>query len=189
MNAPFVVSTVLIGQLLIGGPLTTQSAGPGMATAELHRLTPDIMLIQAAPPLEAATDRMMRLRQNRAILENALRAPHQPPQAPLQEPMPAAPPADVQPEQAQPEQGQPEQGQPEQGQPEQGQPEQELTAETQAPVSCEAAAAIVADYGFSDIQATDCAGELYRFSATRDGTAYSIGITAATGEIAEVNRQ
>jgi hypothetical protein len=179
MNAPFVVSTVLIGQLLIGGPLTTQSAGPGMATAELHRLTPDIMLIQAAPPLEAATDRMMRLRQNRAILENALRAPHQPPQAPLQEPMPAAPPADVQPEQ----------GQPEQGQPEQGQPEQELTAETQAPVSCEAAAAIVADYGFSDIQATDCAGELYRFSATRDGTAYSIGITAATGEIAEVNRQ
>jgi hypothetical protein len=163
MNAPFIVSTVLLGQLLIGGPLAAQSAGPGMATAEFHRLTPDIMLIQAAPPLEAAGDRMMRLRQNRAILQNALRAPQEPPQEPPQEqpqepahePAPAAPPA----------------------------------AEAQAPVSCEAAAAIVADYGFSDIQATDCAGELYRFSATRDGTAYSIGITAAAGEIAEVNRQ
>jgi hypothetical protein len=168
MNAPFIVSTVLLGQLLIGGPLAAQSAGPGMATAEFHRFTPDIMLIQVAPPLEAAGDRMMRLRQNRAILENALRAPQEaaqePPQASPQEPMPAAPPADIQPEQG-------------------------TTAEVQAPVSCEAAAAIVADYGFSDIRATDCAGELYRFSATRDGTAYSIGITAAAGEIAEVSRQ
>jgi hypothetical protein len=175
MNAPFIVSTVLLGQLLIGGPLAAQSAGPGMATAEFHRLMPDIMLVQAAPPLDAAGDRMMRLRQNRAILQNALRAP----QASPQEPMPAAPPADIQPEQGQPEQGQPEQGRPEQG----------TTAEVQTPVSCEAAAAIVADYGFSDIRATDCAGELYRFSATRDGTAYSIGITAAAGEIAEVSRQ
>jgi hypothetical protein len=166
------VSTVLLGQLLIGGPLAAQSAGPGMATAEFHRLMPDIMLVQAAP-LEAAGDRMMRLRQNRAILENALRAPQElpqeQPQEPAQEPMAAAPPADIQPEQGQPEQG--------------------TTVEVQAPVSCEAAAAIVADYGFSDIQATDCAGELYRFSATRDGTAYSIGITAAAGEIAEVSRQ
>jgi hypothetical protein len=167
MNAPFIVSTVLIGQLLIGGPLAAQSAGPGMATAGYHSLTPDIMLIQAAPPREAAGDRMMRLRQNRAILENVLRAPQEPPQELPQEPMPAAPQADVQPD---------------------GQPELGMT-ETQAPVSCEAAAAIVADYGFSDIQATDCAGELYRFSATRDGTAYSIGITAAAGEIAEVSRQ
>jgi hypothetical protein len=155
MNAPFVVSTVLLGQLLIGGPLAAQPAGPGMGTAEFHRLTPDIMLIQAAPPREAAADRMMRLRQNRAILENALRAPQEQAQEPAHEPAPAAPPA----------------------------------AEAQAPVSCEAAAAIVADYGFSDIQATDCAGELYRFSATRDGTAYSISVTAAAGEIAEVNRQ
>jgi hypothetical protein len=169
MNAPFIVSTVLIGHLLIGGPLATQSARTVMANPEFHRLTPEVMLIQGAQPLAAAGDRMTRLRQNRAILDNALRAPQGLPQAPPREPTPAVPPANIQSEQGQPEQG--------------------MIAETQAPVSCEAAAAIVADYGFSDIQATDCAGELYRFSATRDGTAYSIGITAAAGEIAEVSRQ
>ena len=56
-------------------------------------------------------------------------------------------------------------------------------------VTCEAAARIVADFGFSDIGSPDCSGDLYRFSAMRDGTAYAIGISAATGEIAEVSRQ
>ena len=59
----------------------------------------------------------------------------------------------------------------------------------EAQVSCEAAAGVVADYGFTDVRPANCSGDLYRFSATRDGTDYLIGITAASGEIAEVSRE
>ncbi len=66
--------------------------------------------------------------------------------------------------------------------------ERQQAAQADAPVSCEAAGEIVENYGFSLVRPTDCSGQLYTFSAVRDGTAYSITITAAGGEIAEVSR-
>ena len=55
-------------------------------------------------------------------------------------------------------------------------------------VSCEAAQAIVADYGFKDIKVESCSGKLLDFSAMRDGKAFSIKIVARDGELAAVRR-
>src|SRR5262245_50874678 len=55
-------------------------------------------------------------------------------------------------------------------------------------VDCEKAQLIVADYGFKDIKAESCSGDTLGFSATRDGKPFSIRITAADGEFAEVKR-
>ena len=52
-------------------------------------------------------------------------------------------------------------------------------------VSCEAAQAIVADYGFKDIKVESCSGKLLDFSAMRDGKAFSIKIVARDGELAQ----
>jgi hypothetical protein len=123
--------------------------------------TPNLVLVQGTETLLVPPDRMARLRQHRSIIETALR---QPPLA-----MPAEP-LQPQPRALQA-------------------PEPMLSAVPQEPVSCEAAARIVADYGFSDVRPKDCSGGLYRFSATRDGTGYEIGITADAGEIADVFRQ
>jgi hypothetical protein len=56
-------------------------------------------------------------------------------------------------------------------------------------ISCEAAADIVRDFGFSDVQSTSCSGQVYGFDADRDGSAYSSTISAADGELTEVRRR
>lgn len=123
--------------------------------------TPTLMLAQGEEPISVTSDRMARIRQHRSIIESALQPPRQAMPAEPAEPLARALEA----------------------------PEPLLSTGPEEQVSCEAAAGIVAEYGFADVRPTDCSGELYRFSATRDGTAYAIGITAAAGEIAEVSRQ
>lgn len=56
-------------------------------------------------------------------------------------------------------------------------------------VSCDAAADIVKTFGFSDVQSTSCSGETYAFDASRDGSSYSIRVSAADGELTEVRRR
>src|SRR5262245_29259776 len=56
-------------------------------------------------------------------------------------------------------------------------------------VTCERAQAIVAEYGFTEIQPETCEGRTYGFSATRDGKPFSIKIVAADGELAEVKKR
>ena len=154
------------GYLLVANALAAPPAGSGMAAS----VRTNLVRIQAAQPTESSEDRMSRLRQHRSVLQNALQPPRRvgPAEAPepqaraLQPPEPmtaTAPPA------------------------------LEPADEGQGRMSCEAAERIVADFGFSDIATPECSGDLYRFSAMRDGTAWSIGISAATGEIAEVSRQ
>jgi hypothetical protein len=55
--------------------------------------------------------------------------------------------------------------------------------------SCEAAADIVETFGFSDVQSTSCSGDVYGFDASRDGSSYSIRVSAANGELTEVRRR
>jgi hypothetical protein len=56
-------------------------------------------------------------------------------------------------------------------------------------ISCEAAADIVRSFGFSDVQSTSCSGDTYGFDAARDGSSYSIKLSAANGELTEVRRR
>ena len=56
-------------------------------------------------------------------------------------------------------------------------------------ISCEDAAGIVERFGFSDVKSTSCSGEVYGFEADRDGTAYSIKLSAADGELTEVRKR
>jgi hypothetical protein len=56
-------------------------------------------------------------------------------------------------------------------------------------VTCERAQAIVAEYGFTEIQPETCEGRTYDFSARRDGKPFSIKIVAADGELAEVRKR
>lgn len=171
------------------------AAGPLAGTMAPAVAPPGPVLVQATGSF---TERKRKLRQHRAIIEDALAArrpqpaepaePAEPPQAELVEPVePAEPP--------QAELGEPAEPPQPQTRSLQRPPEVDRSAEAppiseaHGPVSCEAAAAIVADYGFSDIHPEDCSGELYTFSALRDGTEYALTVTAADGEIAEVSRQ
>ena len=122
----------------------------------------DVLRVQAVLSPGAPADRMARLRQHRSILQNALQ--------------PAARAAFAEPLEPQARALRP--------------PEPMIvTAPQKEQVTCEDAAQIVSDFGFSDIGSQECSGDLYRFSAMRDGTAYAIAISAGTGEIAEVSRQ
>jgi hypothetical protein len=56
-------------------------------------------------------------------------------------------------------------------------------------LSCEAAADIVETFGFSDVQSTSCSGDVYGFDASRDGSSFSITVSAANGELTEVRRR
>jgi hypothetical protein len=168
MKAPWILSTAAVaaGHLLIAGALAAPLAGIGM-TAPARA---DLVRVQATQPPEAHGDRMSRLRQHRSILQNALRpsrraGPAEPPVPPARALRPQEPMISTAPTPSQP------------------------AGAGQGGVTCEAAARIVADFGFSNIGSSDCSGDLYRFSAMRDGTTYAIGITAATGEITEVSRQ
>jgi hypothetical protein len=64
-----------------------------------------------------------------------------------------------------------------------------IPATTGGRVTCERAQAIVAEYGFTEIQPETCEGRTYGFSATRDGKPFSIKIVAADGELAEVKKR
>lgn len=152
----------LSGHLLIA-PGGAQLPGPTTPS------DPPLEMQGNAPP-EVNLDRMTRLRQHRAIIEEALRLPRQAEPAVPQEPRARV----TRSPEPVPEL----------------EPESEPVAEArQNRIDCDAAAEIVANYGFTDIRAASCSGDLYRFSASRDGTAYSIGVTAAAGEIADVSRE
>jgi len=164
------------------------AAGQALAAADEVSAMPlgeaaDITAMDPSPPFilqVQGEERLDRLWQHRSIIKQALQAPPEamaetPPPLPTARPLPAP------------------------------LPELELSAIPQEPetaavperlaeasgdvVSCEEAARIVADYGFSAIRPIACSGEIYRFSASRDGTAYSVGIAAAAGEITEVRRE
>jgi hypothetical protein len=64
-----------------------------------------------------------------------------------------------------------------------------IPAVTGGHVTCERAQAIVAEYGFTEIQPQTCEGRTYGFSATRDGKPFSVKIVAADGELAEVKKR
>lgn len=72
---------------------------------------------------------------------------------------------------------------------------QERPAKRQRPVQresridCGKGAAIVGDYGFSDVRPKQCAGKEYVFEAMRDGETYSVNLSAANGELAKVAKQ
>jgi hypothetical protein len=55
-------------------------------------------------------------------------------------------------------------------------------------MTCEKATSIVAGYGFGAVKAADCQGQVYAFNATRDGKAYAIKLSAASGELTEVKK-
>ena len=55
-------------------------------------------------------------------------------------------------------------------------------------ISCARAEEIVADFGFTDIEAKNCDGKSYDFAAKRDGKPFSIKLSSANGELTEVKR-
>ncbi len=61
-------------------------------------------------------------------------------------------------------------------------------ASKSAAVSCDKASSIITGYGFSDVKPADCLGQVYAFSAARDGKAYAIKLNAASGELTEVKK-
>jgi hypothetical protein len=166
MKTKWILSTAAVAaaHLLISGALAAPLAGSGMAAPSPRRPCAR----PGRPP--DPVDRMARMRQHRAILQNALQpaaraAPAEPPEPQARALRPPEPMIVTAPTPSQ------------------------SVGQGHRQVTCEAAAQIVADFGFSDIGSPECSGDLYRFSAMRDGTAYAIGINAATGEIAEVSRQ
>jgi hypothetical protein len=56
-------------------------------------------------------------------------------------------------------------------------------------IGCTAGAAIVTGYGFASVTPKVCTGNVYAYSALRDGKPYVIKVTAAQGEITEVTKQ
>lgn len=57
-----------------------------------------------------------------------------------------------------------------------------------AALSCDKAAGIISGFGFSGVKASDCDGQVYAFSATRDGKPYAIKLNATSGELTEVHK-
>ena len=55
-------------------------------------------------------------------------------------------------------------------------------------LSCEKAGSIVSGYGFSSVKPADCKGQVYAFSASRDGKAFAIKLNAVSGELTEVRK-
>lgn len=55
-------------------------------------------------------------------------------------------------------------------------------------VSCEKATSIVSGYGFSTVEATKCAAPTYEFKALRDGKAFVVKVSSASGELTEVKK-
>jgi hypothetical protein len=55
-------------------------------------------------------------------------------------------------------------------------------------LSCEKVAAIVGDYGFNGIRASDCDGQVYSFDASRDGKPFMITLNSVSGELIKVRK-
>ena len=55
-------------------------------------------------------------------------------------------------------------------------------------VSCDKATSIVSGYGFGTVKANDCKGQVYEFSAVRDGKNFLIKVSSASGELTEVKK-
>jgi hypothetical protein len=53
---------------------------------------------------------------------------------------------------------------------------------------CEKAKGKVGKYAFTDVEALSCEGEVYRFSATRDGKRFEVRVRAANGDLLGVER-
>lgn len=158
---------MLAAAVVVAGHVVTQPAAAvplAPASTAPAPSRPDVVLVQSGESAMLSR-RMQRLHQHRAIIEDALAPRYALPPEPLEpQTQPLQPPAAEPP------------------------PEPEWSGEAAGLVDCDAAAAIVADYGFSDIQPRNCSGELYTFSAMRDGTAYALSVTP-DGEIADVSRQ
>jgi hypothetical protein len=60
--------------------------------------------------------------------------------------------------------------------------------EVQKSISCTQATGIVSGFGFSAVKPQMCVGKTYSFKATRDGTAFEVYISSASGELTEVKR-
>jgi hypothetical protein len=56
-------------------------------------------------------------------------------------------------------------------------------------IGCTAGAAVVTGYGFANVTPKTCTGNVYAYSAVRDGKPYIIKLTSAQGEITEVTKQ
>ena len=171
MKTTLILSTAAVGHMMIAGALAAPLPGSGMTApgrADLVRV-------------QAVEDRIGRLWQHRSILQSALQPPGS--ASPAEPPVPQARPTPPEPQARALQPAEPEIATAPQEPP--------LLQESagEGLMSCEAAEQVVADFGFSDIGSPDCSGDLYRFSAMRDGTAYAIGINAATGEIADVSRE
>lgn len=78
---------------------------------------------------------------------------------------------------------------PESTMPEQPESQEAPASTTGRAVSCEDAVEIVESFGFSDVQSTSCSGAVYGFDASRDGSSYSIKLSAAEGELTEVRKR
>lgn len=55
-------------------------------------------------------------------------------------------------------------------------------------LTCDKATKIVTGYGFTVVRPTDCHGQVYAFDAKRDGKAYTIKLSSASGELTEVKK-
>lgn len=55
-------------------------------------------------------------------------------------------------------------------------------------LTCDKAKAIVADFGFTDIEPQTCKGKVYAFGAKRDGKSFSVKLSSTSGELTEVKR-
>lgn len=193
------VGWMLAAAVVVAGHVVMQPAAAvplGAVSTATAPTPPDVVLVQSS---DAPSERIQRLWQHRSVIENALSPRRAVPPAPQSRPL--QPPVEDEaaqpqtrslqpPVQAEPPQSQTRSLQPptEIAPPEADLPEIASAGEAEGRIDCQAAAAIVADYGFSDVRSTDCAGDLYAFSAMRDGTAYALSVTQ-DGEIAEVSRQ
>ena len=67
----------------------------------------------------------------------------------------------------------------------------EVKARQRTPVgaiSCKKAQSIVRDFGFSNIQAKNCNGTVYSFSANRDGKPFSVKLSSLSGELKDIRQ-
>jgi hypothetical protein len=55
-------------------------------------------------------------------------------------------------------------------------------------LSCDKARAIVAGYGFTNVEPQTCKGKVYAFGAKRDGKSFSVKLSSSSGELTEVKR-
>ncbi len=65
----------------------------------------------------------------------------------------------------------------------------EKSTATATGVSCDKGATIVKGYGFSDVKPKACAGDVFAFTASRDGKAYEVLLSSKNGALTEVKRQ